>query len=91
MLADDGRLVFLDFGLMSKVRPEIMEAFAYGIQCVLNKDWDGLVQVKSCTLPSVPSPRLTSPLTHTLICVSPPSLHTGVHRLRVRRDAHTIS
>ena len=31
MLADDGRLVFLDFGLMSKVRPEIMEAFAYGI------------------------------------------------------------
>ena len=44
MLADDGRLVFLDFGLMSKVRPEIMEAFAFGIQCVLNKDWDGLVQ-----------------------------------------------
>lgn len=44
MLADDGRLVFLDFGLMSRVRPEIMEAFAFGIQCVLNKNWPGLVQ-----------------------------------------------
>ena len=43
MLADDGRLVFLDFGLMSRVQPQIMEAFAYGIQCVLNEDWDGLV------------------------------------------------
>eukprot|EP00967_Tisochrysis_lutea_P064523 scaffold83604_cov34-Tisochrysis_lutea.AAC.3 len=44
MLGDDGRLYFLDFGLMSEVKPEIMEAFAYGIQCVLNKDYDGLVQ-----------------------------------------------
>ena len=44
MLADDGRLVFLDFGLMSKVRPEIMEAFACGIQAVLNRDYDELVQ-----------------------------------------------
>ncbi|EOD06460.1 hypothetical protein EMIHUDRAFT_460118 [Emiliania huxleyi CCMP1516] len=43
MLGDDGRLYFLDFGLMSEVRAEIMEAFAYGIQCVLNKDWRGLV------------------------------------------------
>ena len=32
MLADDGRLVFLDFGLMSKVEDDIMEAFASGIQ-----------------------------------------------------------
>lgn len=32
MLADDGRLVFMDFGLMSKVEPDIMEAFASGIQ-----------------------------------------------------------
>ena len=28
MLADDGRLVFLDFGLMSNVEEDIMEAFA---------------------------------------------------------------
>jgi len=32
MLEDDGRLVFLDFGLMSSVEPDIMEAFARGIQ-----------------------------------------------------------
>jgi predicted unusual protein kinase regulating ubiquinone biosynthesis (AarF/ABC1/UbiB family) len=30
MLADDGRLVFLDFGLMSTVEADIMEAFALG-------------------------------------------------------------
>lgn len=44
MLADDGRLVFLDFGLMSKVEDDIMEAFASGIQCVLSKDYAGLVR-----------------------------------------------
>lgn len=44
MLADDGRLVFLDFGLMSGVEEPIMEAFASGIQCVLSKDYVGLVQ-----------------------------------------------
>ena len=44
MLADDGRLVFLDFGLMSRVEPQIMEAFASGIQCVLSKDYVGLTQ-----------------------------------------------
>ena len=43
MLADDGRLVFLDFGLMSRVEGDIMEAFASGIQCVLSKDYRGLV------------------------------------------------
>ena len=43
MLADDGRLVFLDFGLMSRVDDTIMEAFASGIQCVLSKDYKGLV------------------------------------------------
>lgn len=31
MLADDGRLVFLDFGLMSTVEADIMEAFALGV------------------------------------------------------------
>ena len=44
MLADDGRIVFLDFGLMSEVKPDIMEAFASGIQCVLSKDYEGLVK-----------------------------------------------
>ena len=44
MLADDGRLVFLDFGLMSVVEEDIMEAFASGIQCVLSKDYRGLVK-----------------------------------------------
>lgn len=44
MLADDGRLVFLDFGLMSSVDESVMEAFASGIQCVLSKDYLGLVQ-----------------------------------------------
>lgn len=43
MLQDDGTLVFLDFGLMSRVEPQIMEAFAQGIQSVLNRDYDGLV------------------------------------------------
>ena len=44
MLDNDGKLVFLDFGLMSEVRPDIMEAFASGIQCVLSKDYKGLVK-----------------------------------------------
>mgnify|MGYP004096410059 CR=1 FL=1 len=42
--APDGRLVILDFGLMSVVEEDIMEAFASGIQCVLSKDYDGLVR-----------------------------------------------
>ena len=44
MLADSGKLVFLDFGLMSRVEENIMEAFASGIQCVLSKDYTGLVR-----------------------------------------------
>ena len=44
MLADNGDLVFLDFGLMSRVDADICEAFAAGIQCVLAKDYVGLVQ-----------------------------------------------
>jgi hypothetical protein len=39
MLADDGKIVFLDFGLMSSVDPFIMEAFARGIQGTLASDW----------------------------------------------------
>jgi predicted unusual protein kinase regulating ubiquinone biosynthesis (AarF/ABC1/UbiB family) len=42
MLADDGRLVFLDFGLMSTVKDDIMEAFARGIQACLAEDWYAL-------------------------------------------------
>jgi predicted unusual protein kinase regulating ubiquinone biosynthesis (AarF/ABC1/UbiB family) len=44
MLSDDGRLVFLDFGLMSDVSPEIMEAFARGIQASLAEDYVSLAQ-----------------------------------------------
>lgn len=43
-MSHDGHLVFLDFGLMSSVEPEIMEAFALGIQAVLNKDWPSLTE-----------------------------------------------
>jgi len=39
MLADDGRIIFLDFGLMSVVEPTIMEAFASGIQAALSEDY----------------------------------------------------
>ena len=33
MLADDGRLVFLDFGLMSRVEDDIMEA---RVHCIVH-------------------------------------------------------
>ena len=39
MLSEDGRIVFLDFGLMSTVDDNIMEAFARGIQACLAEDW----------------------------------------------------
>ena len=39
MLAEDGRVIFLDFGLMSAVDDDIMEAFARGIQACLAEDW----------------------------------------------------
>eukprot|EP00793_Prasinoderma_coloniale_P001226 PRCOL_00004998-RA len=45
MLLRDGRLAFLDFGLMSRVEPAIMEGFAKGIQHVLASDWVGLTYV----------------------------------------------
>jgi hypothetical protein len=44
MLGDDGRVIFLDFGLMSVVEPEIMEAFARGIQAALTEDYVALAQ-----------------------------------------------
>ena len=61
MLADDGRLVFLDFGLMSRVRPEIMEAFAFGIQCVRARDTARVAALHSPVPPHPPLPVLTSP------------------------------
>ena len=42
MLDERGRLVFLDFGLMSAVDPDIMEAFARGIQACLAEDYETL-------------------------------------------------
>mmetsp|Transcript_3655 Transcript_3655/g.13122 ORF Transcript_3655/g.13122 Transcript_3655/m.13122 type:complete len:796 (-) Transcript_3655:992-3379(-) len=45
MLCEDGRLAFLDFGLMSTVEPRIMEGFAQGIQYMIAGNWDGLVRV----------------------------------------------
>jgi predicted unusual protein kinase regulating ubiquinone biosynthesis (AarF/ABC1/UbiB family) len=39
LLGDDGKLVFLDFGLMCTVEPHIMEAFASGVCHLLAGDW----------------------------------------------------
>jgi predicted unusual protein kinase regulating ubiquinone biosynthesis (AarF/ABC1/UbiB family) len=44
LLTHDGQLAFLDFGLMSRVSPQIMEAFALGIQAVVARDYAGLVR-----------------------------------------------
>lgn len=42
---DDGRVVFLDFGLMDRVDFGVMEGFAAGIRYVIEKDWVGLTRV----------------------------------------------
>jgi len=44
-LGDDGRVVFLDFGLMDRVDFGVMECFAAGIRSVLSKDWLELTRV----------------------------------------------
>lgn len=44
-LGDDGRLVFLDFGLMDRVDFGVMEGFAAGIRCVLSQDWLQLTKI----------------------------------------------
>merc|ERR1711862_171238 len=44
MLHDDGRIVFLDFGLMSDVDTDIMEGFARGIQALLSENWSALTE-----------------------------------------------
>uniref|UniRef100_A0A7S4NDW2 ABC1 atypical kinase-like domain-containing protein n=1 Tax=Odontella aurita TaxID=265563 RepID=A0A7S4NDW2_9STRA len=46
MLDSSGRVVFLDFGLMSIVEPESMEAFARGIQACLAEDWLGMTRAQ---------------------------------------------
>jgi len=45
LLTDDGRLAFLDFGLMGNVEPRIMEGFAAGIQHMLAGRWLELARV----------------------------------------------
>jgi len=44
-MGDDGRVVFLDFGLMDRVDFGIMENCAAGVRHVLNKDWLELSKV----------------------------------------------
>ncbi len=44
MLHDDGRVVFLDFGLMSEVSNDVMEGFARGIQGLLSNDFAALAE-----------------------------------------------
>lgn len=39
MLDENGKVVFLDFGLMSRVDPDIMESFASGIRACLSEDY----------------------------------------------------
>jgi len=43
-MGDDGRVVFLDFGLMDNVDFGVMESFSAGIRSVLGEDWPTLVQ-----------------------------------------------
>ncbi|EGB04334.1 hypothetical protein AURANDRAFT_32640, partial [Aureococcus anophagefferens] len=45
MLQDDGKVVFLDFGLMSRVDGDIMESFATGIRACLAEDYATLAFV----------------------------------------------
>lgn len=38
----DGRICFLDFGLMDRVSPRVMEGFAEGIRSVVSRNWTSL-------------------------------------------------
>ena len=38
----DGRICFLDFGLMDRVSPRVMEGFADGIRSVVSQNWTAL-------------------------------------------------
>ena len=44
MLREDGKVVFLDFGLMSGVDGYIMESFAQGIRACLAEDYESLAR-----------------------------------------------
>lgn len=46
---DDGRIVFLDFGLMSDVEQGVMEAFARGIGSLLSEDFVSVTEAFSDT------------------------------------------
>ena len=45
LFSDDNQLVFLDFGLISRMPLHVMEGFAEGIQYMLSGDWPGLSKV----------------------------------------------
>ena len=45
MLAEDGGVIFLDFGLMATVEPAIMEALATEFQACLSGDFEALAKV----------------------------------------------
>lgn len=56
--SDDGRIVFLDFGLMSDIDQNIMESFAQGIQALLSEDFCSMTEAFSDT------GFITSPIMH---------------------------
>mmetsp|Transcript_73852 Transcript_73852/g.130243 ORF Transcript_73852/g.130243 Transcript_73852/m.130243 type:complete len:972 (-) Transcript_73852:1842-4757(-) len=45
LFSDEDQLVFLDFGLISRMPPHVMEGFAEGIQYMISGDWHGLAKV----------------------------------------------
>eukprot|EP00435_Cladocopium_sp_Y103_P012904 s2899_g3.t1 len=53
----DGRICFLDFGLMDRVSPRVMEGFADGIRSVVSQNWTALAHSMQ-TVEFVPDPAL---------------------------------
>lgn len=51
----DGRICFLDFGLMDRVSPRVMEGFADGIRSVVSQNWTALAHSMQ-TVEFVPDP-----------------------------------
>lgn len=39
LYTEDGRIAFLDFGLMDRVSPSVMEGFAEGMKAIMAHDW----------------------------------------------------
>eukprot|EP00439_Symbiodinium_sp_Y106_P017757 s790_g2.t1 len=52
---DDGRICFLDFGLMDRVDSKVMEGFAEGIRSVVARNWTQLAQAMQ-VIEFVPNP-----------------------------------